>query len=106
MSELTSYPKEKIKILFLENISDKAVQHFKQNGYINVKKIGGALSEEELIKMNPELKDGIKAGQEIGLKEKVKFGTLCTTGGVVNLYKALQMAEKMSKWFFREVCAG
>jgi cell wall-associated protease len=55
------------------------------------------ISEEELIKMNPELKDGIKAGQEIGLKEKVKFGTLCTTGGIVNLYKALQMAEKMSK---------
>ena len=54
MSQLTSYPKEKIKILFLENISDKAVQHFKQNGYTNVKKIGGALSEEELIK---EIKD-------------------------------------------------
>jgi D-3-phosphoglycerate dehydrogenase len=46
---ITSYPKEKINILFLENISDKAVQHFKQNGYTNVKKIGGALSEEELI---------------------------------------------------------
>jgi D-3-phosphoglycerate dehydrogenase len=46
---MTSYPKEKINILFLENISDKAVQHFKQNGYTNVKKIGGALSEEELI---------------------------------------------------------
>lgn len=45
----TSYPKEKINILFLENISDKAVQHFKVNGYTQVKKIGGALSEEELI---------------------------------------------------------
>lgn len=50
MSDLTSYPKEKINILFLENISDKAVQIFKQNGYTNVKKIAGALSEEELIK--------------------------------------------------------
>ncbi len=46
---ITSYPKEKINILFLENISDKAVQHFKQQGYTNVKKIAGALSEEELI---------------------------------------------------------
>ena len=66
MSQLTSYPKEKIKILFLENISDKAVQHFKQNGYINVKKIGGALSEEELIK---EVKDvhllGIRSKTQI-----------------------------------------
>lgn len=50
MSDLTSYPKEKINILFLENISDKAVQIFKQNGYTNVKKIAGALSEEELIR--------------------------------------------------------
>jgi len=46
----TSYPKDKIKILFLENISDKAVQYFKQQGYTDVKKIAGALSEEELIK--------------------------------------------------------
>lgn len=50
----TSYPKERIQILFLENISDKAVQLFKQNGYVNIRKISGALSEEELIK---ELKD-------------------------------------------------
>ncbi len=48
--KLTSYPKDKIKILFLENISDKAVQRFKENGYANVKKIGGALSEAELMK--------------------------------------------------------
>ena len=66
MSQLTSYPKEKIKILFLENISDKAVQHFKDNGYVNVRKVGGALSEEELIK---EVKDvhllGIRSKTQI-----------------------------------------
>jgi len=44
----TSYPKEKINILFLENISDVAVKHFNASGYTNVKKINGALSEEEL----------------------------------------------------------
>jgi D-3-phosphoglycerate dehydrogenase len=49
--DLTSYPKDKIKVLFLENISDKAVQYFKQQGYSDVKKIAGALSEEELIKV-------------------------------------------------------
>ena len=47
----TSYPKDKIKVLFLENISDKAVQYFKDQGYTDVKKIAGALSEEELIKV-------------------------------------------------------
>jgi D-3-phosphoglycerate dehydrogenase len=35
----------------LENISDKAVQYFKQQGYADVKKIAGSLSEEELIKV-------------------------------------------------------
>jgi D-3-phosphoglycerate dehydrogenase len=49
--DMTSYPKEKIKVLFLENISDKAVQYFKDQGYTDVKKITGALSEDELIKV-------------------------------------------------------
>ena len=43
---LTSYPKEKINILFLENISDVAVKYFNAAGYGNVKKLNGALSEE------------------------------------------------------------
>ena len=47
----TSYPKHKIKVLFLENISEKAVQYFKEQGYTDVKKMAGALSEEELIKV-------------------------------------------------------
>jgi D-3-phosphoglycerate dehydrogenase / 2-oxoglutarate reductase len=62
----TSYPKERINILFLENISEKAVQYFKQQGYANVKKISGALSEEELMK---EIKDvhllGIRSKTQI-----------------------------------------
>jgi D-3-phosphoglycerate dehydrogenase len=45
----TSYPKDKINILFLENISDTAVKQFRDAGYTNVKKLGGALSEEQLI---------------------------------------------------------
>lgn len=47
---LTSYPKEKIKILFLENISQTAIEQFKANGYTNIQKLNGALSEAELIK--------------------------------------------------------
>ncbi len=52
MSDLknTSYPKEKVNVLFLENISDAAVKRFKDEGYTSVKKLAGALSEEELIK--------------------------------------------------------
>jgi D-3-phosphoglycerate dehydrogenase / 2-oxoglutarate reductase len=48
--KITSYPKEKINILFLENISDVAVKQFTNSGYASVKKINGALSEDELIK--------------------------------------------------------
>jgi D-3-phosphoglycerate dehydrogenase len=48
--DVTSYPKDKINILLLENVSDKAVQFFKDQGYSNIEKISGALREEELIK--------------------------------------------------------
>ncbi|MBS1743671.1 MAG: phosphoglycerate dehydrogenase [Bacteroidetes bacterium] len=48
--KLTSYPKEKINILFLENISDVAVQQFAKNGYKSVRKINAAMSEADLIK--------------------------------------------------------
>jgi D-3-phosphoglycerate dehydrogenase len=46
----TSYPKSKISILLLENISDSAVEELCSKGYANIKKISGALSEDGLIK--------------------------------------------------------
>jgi D-3-phosphoglycerate dehydrogenase / 2-oxoglutarate reductase len=62
----TSYPKEKIRILFLENISDAAVKNFRQYGYVKVDKITKALSEEQLIQ---EIKDvhilGIRSKTQI-----------------------------------------
>ena len=45
----TSYPKEKINILFLENISKSAVKKFEDAGYYSVKQVPGALSEAQLI---------------------------------------------------------
>ncbi len=48
--KITSYPKEKINILFLENISDVAVMQFSKAGYTNVKKISAAIHEADLIK--------------------------------------------------------
>ena len=49
-STQTSYPRNKIKILLLENISDSAVEEFKESGYVEIKKLSGALSEADLIK--------------------------------------------------------
>ncbi|MEP7232723.1 MAG: phosphoglycerate dehydrogenase [Ginsengibacter sp.] len=62
----TSYPKEKIKILFLENISKAATTKFTDAGYISVKQMPGALSESDLIR---EIKDvhllGIRSKSKI-----------------------------------------
>lgn len=66
MSNETSYPKDKINILFLENISDKAVQLFRQNGYTNIEKLSGALSESELI-------EKIKDVHLLGIRSKTSI---------------------------------
>ncbi|MBC6489493.1 phosphoglycerate dehydrogenase [Flavihumibacter stibioxidans] len=69
MEAKTSYPKDKINILFLENISDKAVKNFQNLGYASVRKLSGALSEDELIK---EIKDvhllGIRSKTQVTQK--------------------------------------
>lgn len=49
-SKKTSYPKEKVKILFLENISESAFSFFKQAGYKNVSRLSRALNEQELVR--------------------------------------------------------
>ena len=65
-TQKTSYPKEKIRILFLENISDAAVKNFKGHEYSNVEKITKALTEDDLVK---EIKDvhilGIRSKTQI-----------------------------------------
>ena len=68
-SGTTSYPKEKIRILFLENISEVAIKNFNKHGYVKVERIPKALSEEELLK---EIKDvhilGIRSKTHISQK--------------------------------------
>ena len=46
----TSYPRSKVKVLLLENISDAAVRELEAGGYTEIKRLGGALSEADLIK--------------------------------------------------------
>ena len=73
----TSYPKDKIKILMLENISDAAIKVFKDAGYADIKKISGALSEEQLI-------NEIKHVHMVGIRSKTQITE-----------KVLQHAEKL-----------
>lgn len=91
----TSYPKDKIKILFLENISDAAIKVFRDEGYTDIKKVGGALTEDQLIE---EIKNvhllGIRSKTQI--TEKVikhasklqAIGCFCIGTNQVNLQAA------------------
>lgn len=65
-SALTSYPKDKIKILFLENISDAAIKVFRDAGYTDIKKVTGALSEDQLI-------EEIKNVHLVGIRSKTQI---------------------------------
>lgn len=80
-NKLTSYPKDKIKILLLENISDAAVEEFKEAGYTNIKRVSGALEEKELA---AELKDvhllGIRSKTHVTPKAFAKANKLLAVG--------------------------
>ena len=62
----TSYPRTKIKILLLENISDSAVEELRAGGYADVEKINGALSEAELC-------EAVKGVHLLGLRSKTQI---------------------------------
>jgi len=62
----TSYPRNKIKILLLENISDSAVAELKAGGYTEVQKINGALSEADLVK-------AVKGVHLLGIRSKTRI---------------------------------
>ncbi|WP_119081026.1 phosphoglycerate dehydrogenase [Chitinophaga alhagiae] len=95
--KLTSYPKEKINILLLENISDAALEEFKEAGYVNSRKVKGALSEEELIK---EIKDvhllGIRSKTQVtskvlaAAKKLQAIGCFCIGTNQVDLKNATE----------------
>ena len=59
----TSYPRNKIKILLLENISDAAAHELEASDYHEITRLGGALSEAELI-------EAVKGVHLIGIRSK------------------------------------
>jgi D-3-phosphoglycerate dehydrogenase len=62
----TSYPRDKIKILLLENISRAAAVEFTGRGYAGVETIAGALGEEELLA-------AIKGVHILGIRSKTRL---------------------------------
>ena len=61
----TSYPREKIKILLLENISDTAVRELESAGYVSIERLGGALSETDLVK-------AVRGVHMLGIRSKTR----------------------------------
>ena len=63
---LTSYPKSKVKILLLENVSDAAVEELRSRGYEQIERVAGALNESELVK-------AIKGVHLLGIRSKSRL---------------------------------
>ena len=66
MTKQTSYPRGKIKILLLENISDSAVEELRAGGYLEIRKMNGALSEAELV-------NAVKGVHLLGIRSKTQI---------------------------------
>jgi D-3-phosphoglycerate dehydrogenase / 2-oxoglutarate reductase len=66
MEAKTSYPKEKINVLLLENISEITVRNFQKSGYTQVQRLTKALPEEELI-------NAIKNVHLLGIRSKTQI---------------------------------
>lgn len=61
----TSYPKEKIKILLLEGVSQSAIDEFNRAGYTNIEALPKALDEADLIKK-------VKDAHLLGIRSKTQ----------------------------------
>src|ERR1051325_11787238 len=64
-NEETSYPRERVKILLLENVSASAAEGFKSRGYTSVERLTRALGEDELA-------EAVRGVHILGIRSKTK----------------------------------
>ncbi|HEU4471123.1 MAG TPA: phosphoglycerate dehydrogenase [Flavisolibacter sp.] len=74
----TSYPKEKIRVLLLENISEITVNNFQRQGYAQVQRLAKALPEKDLI-------EAVRNVHILGIRSKTQI-----TAGVLEAASKLQ----------------
>jgi D-3-phosphoglycerate dehydrogenase / 2-oxoglutarate reductase len=93
----TSYPKDKINILLLENISTAAAENFLKQGYTRVQRLGKALTEDELVEKIREVHLlGIRSKTNItprvleAAKKLQAIGCFCIGVNQVNLDAATE----------------
>jgi D-3-phosphoglycerate dehydrogenase len=93
----TSYPRDKIKVLLLENISDSAVRELAAAGYTSIEQLGGAVSEAQLIEAVQSVHLlGIRSKSHITKKvidaadKLLAIGAFCIGVNQVDLYAATE----------------
>src|ERR1700749_2987499 len=64
-NEETSYPRERVKILLLENVSASAAEEFKGRGYASVERLPRALGEDELA-------EAVRGVHLLGIRSKTR----------------------------------
>ena len=64
-NEETSYPRDKIRVLLLENVSGSATGEFLQGGYVSVERQARALGEDELA-------EAVRGVHILGIRSKTK----------------------------------
>lgn len=64
-NEETSYPRERVKILLLENVSQSAADEFKGRGYASVERLTRALGEDELT-------EAVRGVHMLGIRSKTR----------------------------------
>jgi D-3-phosphoglycerate dehydrogenase len=62
----TSYPRKKVQILLLENVSESAVEELKSSGYTNIESQTRALGEDDLC-------EAIKGVHVLGIRSKTQI---------------------------------
>ncbi|HKG14666.1 MAG TPA: phosphoglycerate dehydrogenase [Pyrinomonadaceae bacterium] len=65
-NEETSYPRERVKILLLENVSAAAADEFKGRGYASVERLARALGEDELT-------EAVRGVHILGIRSKTRL---------------------------------
>ena len=64
-NEETSYPRERVKILLLENVSQAAADEFTGRGYASVERLTRALGEDELA-------EAVRGVHILGIRSKTR----------------------------------
>lgn len=65
-NEETSYPRERVKILLLENVSQSAADEFTSRGYASVERLSRALGEDELV-------EAVRGTHILGIRSKTRL---------------------------------